>query len=76
MKKVTFVLEEMACPACVKKIETALERTPGVVQTEVLFHSAKVKITYEEDKADAAGLRQVIKKLGYLVVSEKSERIG
>jgi len=71
MKKVLFQLEPLTCPSCIKKIETALSKTAGVVTAEVLFNSGKVKVQFDETQNDAEQLGKIIKNLGYPVLSTK-----
>jgi len=71
MKKVLFQLEPLTCPSCIKKIETALSKTAGVVTAEVLFNSGKVKVQFDETQNDAEQLGKIIKNLGYSVLSTK-----
>jgi copper chaperone CopZ len=71
MKKVVFGLEPLSCPSCIKKIETALDKTEGVESTKVLFHSNKVRVEFSEEVTDPKLLETVITNLGYQVLSEK-----
>ncbi len=72
MKKLVFGLEPLSCPSCIKKIETALNHTSGVKEAKVLFHSSKVRILFEETAVQPEVLKQIITRLGYPVISEKS----
>lgn len=72
MKKLVFGLEPLSCPSCIKKIETALNHTSGVEDAKVLFHSGKVRIQFDEADVQPEALRQIITRLGYPVISEKS----
>jgi len=74
MKKVTYKMEELTCPSCIKKIEKALSKQSGVNQIKVLFNSGKVKITFDEDKASPKEYETLLTKLGYPVLSTKLEQ--
>ena len=39
MKK-TIQMEELVCPMCAQKIETALQKAPGVVSASVLYNAS------------------------------------
>ena len=67
MKK-TIQLEELVCPMCAQKIETALKKAPGVIDASVLYNASKAKVEYDESLTDAAALERVITGLGYVVV--------
>ena len=43
MKKLSIQLEELGCPSCVKKIETALKRQEGIGEVNILFNSISLK---------------------------------
>jgi len=68
MTKTEFRLEPLTCPSCIKKIETALNKTEGVETAKVLFNSSKVKAEFDESQVSEEKLKQVIIKLGYAVL--------
>ncbi|GIN59323.1 copper chaperone [Lederbergia ruris] len=71
MTTVKFQLETLSCPSCIKKIETALNKQAGVKEANVLFHSSKVKATFDEAITTAEQLEETITKLGYPVLKTK-----
>ncbi|WP_053362341.1 heavy-metal-associated domain-containing protein [Bacillus sp. FJAT-27251] len=71
MSKAVFQLEPLTCPSCIKKIESKLSKTVGVDSAAVLFISRKVKAVYDESQINAGELEEIIKKLGYEVLSAK-----
>ncbi|MBM4764399.1 heavy-metal-associated domain-containing protein [Bacillus sp. B15-48] len=71
MTKAVFQLEPLTCPSCIKKIESSLNKTAGVESVKVLFNSSKVKTEFNGETVKAGQLEQVIKKLGYDVLSSK-----
>ena len=71
MSKAVFQLEPLTCPSCIKKIETTLNKTVGVDSAKVLFNSSKVKTEFDESQIKANQLEEMIKKLGYEVLSAK-----
>lgn len=72
MSKVQFQLEPLTCPSCIKKIESALGKMDGVQDAKVLFSSSKVKISFNNDQVTSEELQQIIKKLGYPILSSKT----
>ncbi|WP_420707407.1 heavy-metal-associated domain-containing protein [Paenibacillus sp. 1001270B_150601_E10] len=48
MITVTFQLEPLTCPSCIKKIEKILSKTAGVDHVIVMFNASKVKVNYDE----------------------------
>lgn len=71
MTKKTYQLETVACPSCVAKIETALKKTKGVEQSEVLYNSSRVKVAFDEAQIDTDQIASKIEGLGYKVLSVK-----
>ena len=71
MIKKTYQLETLTCPSCMAKIDGMLKRTEGIVESEVLFNSSRVKVSYDEAKLDSEAIKQRIGSLGYAVLSEK-----
>ncbi len=71
MRTARITTEPFTCPSCVRKIEGALERTPGVTEASVLFNSSKVKISFDEATVTARELAKVISDLGYPVLATK-----
>ena len=47
MKK-TIQMEELVCPMCAQKIETALQKVPGVTSAMVLYNASKAKVEFDE----------------------------
>lgn len=71
MKKAVFQTETLTCPTCAQQIERALTRQAGVKEAKVLFHSSKVKITFDDTQVTADELEEVIARLGYAIISKK-----
>lgn len=67
MKK-TIQMEELFCPMCAQKIETALKKAPGVISASVLYNASKAKVEYDETKTDVQTLERIITGLGYVVI--------
>ncbi|RKD24621.1 heavy metal-binding protein [Ammoniphilus oxalaticus] len=72
MKNVQFQLEALTCPSCIKKIEGTLLKQKGVEQARVLFHSSKVKITFDQQVTSAERLEDALRKLGYPPLATKN----
>ena len=67
MKK-TIQMEELVCPMCAQKIETALQKVDGVTSASVLYNASKAKVDFEEEKTSLDELKNVITGLGYVVI--------
>lgn len=67
MKK-TIQMEELVCPMCAQKIETALKKVEGVENVTVLYNASKAKVEFDETKTGVDELVRVITGLGYVVI--------
>lgn len=61
-------MEELVCPMCAKKIETALKKALGVLSASVLYNASKAKVEFDESKTSAEDLVKIITGLGYQVI--------
>lgn len=71
MKTIRFQLETLTCPSCINKIENVLGKEVGVKNVKVLFNSSKVRVDYETEKITPDKLAELIRKLGYPVLSHQ-----
>lgn len=71
MRKAVYQLETLTCPSCIKKIESTLNKTEGVLNAKVLFNSSKVKTEFDETIIEAEKIQEIVQKLGYQVLSAK-----
>lgn len=67
MKK-TIQMEDLVCPMCAQKIETALQKAPGVLSASVLYNASKAKVEFDENQTDLEKIKEVITGLGYVVI--------
>lgn len=67
----TYQLETVSCPSCIAKIEGMLKKTGGISNSEVLFNSSRVKVSFDENVVASDEIRAKIENLGYRVLSEK-----
>ena len=67
MKK-TIQMEELVCPMCAQKIETALKKADGVISASVLYNASKAKVELDETKISVEELCRIITGLGYVVI--------
>jgi Cu+-exporting ATPase len=59
-----LAISGMTCAACATRIETVLNRLPGV-EASVNFASEKASVRYRPGQADAAGLIAAVRRAGY-----------
>lgn len=68
MKK-SIQMEELVCPMCAQKIESALQKAPGVRSASVLYNASKARVEFDEDTITLDALKKIITDLGYVVIS-------
>lgn len=68
MKTKSIQLEELTCPSCITKIETAVGKMSGVSEVKVMFNSSKVKATFDETVTNEEQIRKTISDLGYEII--------
>jgi len=69
MNKVTFAIEGMHCDGCASKIQTLLDRTPGVRKASTSFQDKQAQVVYEAGAVSEDQLAAMIEKGGYRVTS-------
>ncbi len=67
--KETYPVLGMTCASCVRKIETVLGKTEGIVEASVNFASEKVTIEYDNDQIDLQKIEKIIKSIGYELIT-------
>lgn len=65
MKKTLLRSQELSCPSCVAKIETALKALDGVVDAKVFFNTGKIEIQHDPERVKAEALVKAVKAVGY-----------
>lgn len=65
MKKTLLRSQELSCPSCVAKIETALKALDGVSEAKVFFNTGKIEVQHDPQQAKADDLVKAIKSVGY-----------
>lgn len=71
MQKIILQLEELVCPTCLQKIETAVGNIEGVNHLKVLFNASKVKAEIDSTKTSVDAVVKVIESVGFDVLSKK-----
>ena len=71
MNKIVLQLDELSCPSCLQKIQSALDKQVGITNVKVLFNTAKVKADFDSDKISADKVADTVTNLGYDVQSIK-----
>jgi len=65
MKKTLLRSQELSCPSCVAKIESALKGVNGVSNAKVYFNTGKIEIEHDAELVKADELVKAVKSVGY-----------
>jgi copper chaperone CopZ len=65
MKKTLLRSQELSCPSCVAKIETALKALDGVSDAKVFFNTGKIEVQHDPQTVNAEELVKAVKAVGY-----------
>jgi P-type Cu+ transporter len=69
--EVSFPVEGMTCASCVRRVERALEKTPGVASASVNLATERATVHYDPASATLDTLRGAVEKAGYGVPAEE-----
>lgn len=71
--KKTFPLKGMHCASCVRVIERALTKTPGVQNAVVNLATEKATVTYDSTMCTQDQLASAVSHVGYSIITKKQE---
>ena len=57
--------EELTCPSCVLKIESALKAVPGVREAKVHFATGRIEVEHDRDAVEPEALAKKVRSTGY-----------
>jgi Cu+-exporting ATPase len=63
--EVTFPVTGMTCASCVRRVEKALSKVPGVAEASVNLATEKAKVVYDPAEATTEQMRAAVEKAGY-----------
>jgi Cu+-exporting ATPase len=72
----TIAISGMTCASCVRRVEKALARVPGVAEANVNLATERASIVFDPALADLSVLERAVAKAGYDVRPEASPRPG
>ena len=70
MNNDTIKISGMTCAACAQRIQKAVGKIEGVSAANVNFATEKLSVEYDDTKASAPKIKEVIEKIGYGVIEE------
>ena len=57
--------DDLTCPSCIRKIETALDRREGVSRSKVHFSTGRIEVHHDPALVNADELADVVRGVGY-----------
>ncbi len=57
--------QELSCPSCVAKIETALKAVDGVEEAKVHFNTGRIEVAHDPERVKPEALVKAIREAGY-----------
>ncbi|HHW30605.1 MAG TPA: heavy-metal-associated domain-containing protein [Clostridiaceae bacterium] len=76
MRKILFVLEQLECPSCYKRIEDCLGKQSGIISVTVLPALGRIRTEYDETEINEEQLESLIYNLGYVIEAKKKLENG
>lgn len=69
----TYRIEGMTCAACVRAVERAVSRVPGVEKAEVNLATDRARVSFDAERTAPLAIRQAIEDAGYRAADEDSD---
>jgi Cu2+-exporting ATPase len=60
-----FAVEGVGCAGCIRKIETGLKQTPGVIDARVNFTNRRLAVDWRKGDLDPAAVIEALARIGY-----------
>jgi Cu+-exporting ATPase len=70
-REVSLPIEGMTCASCVRRVERAIQKVPGVAQVSVNLASERATVSLDPAQVSLEALRQAVEKAGYAVPTEE-----
>src|SRR5690606_3858637 len=71
--RATLLVSGMTCASCVRRVERALERLPGVSDAQVNLATERATVTYDPATVSVADLLQRVEQAGYTATVEATD---
>jgi len=71
-----FPVTGMGCAACASRIETTLNKQPGVMKGMVNFATQTAQVEYDSGLIQPQQLKEIIQSIGYDLITGEAESAG
>jgi P-type Cu+ transporter len=73
VQQVDLPITGMTCASCVRRVEKALQKVPGVEQASVNLATEQASVSYDPAQASATQIQAAVENAGYGIVSDQVE---
>ena len=71
----TLVVQNLRCPSCIRSIESAVEKRPGLLNARVNLSTRRLKLRWDPTKTDVEPLLTAVAARGYRLVPLDPEQL-
>jgi copper chaperone CopZ len=65
MRRLTFTIPNMVCPACVIHLQELEDELPGILFVKASYRSQRMDVEFDENQVSEAEIRKGVSELGY-----------
>ncbi len=76
VRRLNLMVENVHCASCIRKIETAMHTTPGVISARVNLSTRRLVVDWRKAEADAGRLVEKLEALGFPAAPFDPGKIG
>jgi P-type Cu+ transporter len=73
VQQVDLPITGMTCASCVRRVEKALQKVPGVEAASVNLATEQATVSYDPAQASAAQIQSAVENAGYGIVTDQIE---
>ena len=73
LREVTLPVGGMTCASCVRRVERALMKVPGVVEARVNLATEQATVDFDDQLCTTADMSQAVESVGYTVRKERRD---
>lgn len=73
VERATLAVRGMTCAACVRRVQQALSRVPGVLETDVNFATERATVSFIRGQVGVSDLVRAVQEAGYSVIQSPQE---
>ena len=67
MRRLTFTIPNMVCPACVIHLEELEDELPGILFVKASYRAQRMDVEFDENQVSEEEIRKGVSELGYKI---------